>query len=121
MTIREGEDTHERWRGGICSAVLKELLRIVKDQIEERSVAVIVLNKESAIWKDAGMKTLSRDAQLKYIDIEGMRVAGQIKSDSVENVVTGESKVGESAKIGEGQHVESIVMNGVLIGKVEKV
>ena len=43
-------------RRGICSAVLKELLRIVKDQIEERSVAVIVLNKESAIWKDAGMK-----------------------------------------------------------------
>ena len=98
---------------GICSAVLKELLRIVKDQVEERSVAVTVLNKESAIWKDAGMKTLSRDAQLKYIDIEGMRVAGQIKSDSVENVVTGASKVGKSAKVDGGQHVESIVMIGV--------
>ena len=51
-------------------------------------MAVIVLNKESAIWKDAGMKILSRDAQLKYIDIERMRVEGQIKSVSVENVVT---------------------------------
>ena len=102
--------------------MLKQLLRIVKDQVEERSVAVTVFNKESAIWKDAGMKTLSRDAQLKYIDIEGMRVAGQIKSDSVEDVVTGASKVGKSAKVDGGQHVESIVMNGVfLIGKVEKV
>ena len=80
--------------------MLKELSRIVKDQVEERSVAVIVLNKGSAIWKDADMKTLSRDAQLKYIDIEGMRVTGQIKRDSVENVVTGASKVGKSAKVG---------------------
>ena len=76
-------------------------------------MVVIVLDKESAIWKDAGMKTLSHDAQLKYIDIGRMRVAGQIKSDSVENVVTGESIVGKSAKVGGGQHVKSIVMNGV--------
>ena len=70
------------------NAALKELLKIVKDQIEERSGAVIVLNKESAIWKDASMKTLLRDYQLKYIDAEGMRVIKknrcaeeQIKSD----------------------------------------
>ena len=31
-------------------------------------------NEESAIWKDARLNTLSRDAQLKYIDIEGTRV-----------------------------------------------
>ena len=55
-------------------------------------MVVIVLNKESAIWKDASMKTLSRgDAQLTYIDIERMRVVTshrcvveQIKSDSGE-------------------------------------
>ena len=58
VTIREGE----------------ELSKIVKDQIEERSVAVIVLNTESATWKDASMKTLLRDGQLKYIDVEGVRV-----------------------------------------------
>ena len=50
MTIRDGEDQ------GICSAVLKELLKIDNDQIEERSVVVTVFNKESAIWKDANMK-----------------------------------------------------------------
>ena len=45
------------------------------------------------------MKTLSRDDQLKYTDVEGMTVvtnnrcvAQQIKSDKVENVVTGGSK-----------------------------
>ena len=46
-------------------------------------------------------------------------MAGQIKGDSVENVVTGASKVGKSAKVDDGQHVESIVMNGVLIQKPE--
>ena len=94
VTIREGEER------GICSTALKELLRIVKDQIEERSVVVIVLNKESAIWRNASMKTLSRDNQLKHIDVEGMRVvtnnrciAEQIKSDKVESVVMGGPKI----------------------------
>ena len=50
---------------GICSAALKELLKIVKDQIQERSVVVIVLNKESAIWKDASIfvESTARDQQ----------------------------------------------------------
>ena len=88
VTIREGEER------GICSAALTELLKIVKDQIEERSVVVIALNKELSIWKDASMKTLSREDQLKYIDVAGMTVvtnnrcgAEQIQSDKVENFV----------------------------------
>ena len=64
LTIREGEER------GICSAALKELLKIVKDQFEERVLVVIVLDKESASWKDASMKTLSRGDQLKYIDVD---------------------------------------------------
>ena len=107
VTIRESEER------GICSAALKELFTIVLDQIEERSVVVIVLNKESATWKDASMKTLTRDDQLKYIDVEGMRVvidnrciAKQTKSDKVENVATGGSK-----------KYNSITINKVKIGK----
>ena len=100
VTIREGEER------GICSAALKELLKIVKDQIEERSVVVIVLNTQSAIWKDASMKTLVRCDQLNYIDVEGMTVvtnnrcvAEHIKSDKVETVATGGfGEVGKLAK-----------------------
>ena len=33
---------------GICSAALNEVLKITKDQIEERSVVLLVLNKKSA-------------------------------------------------------------------------
>ena len=47
VTIRDGEDR------GICSAALEELLNIVKDQMEDRSVVVFALNKESAIWKNS--------------------------------------------------------------------
>ena len=43
VTIREDGER------GICSAPLKELLKILKDQIEERSVDVIVLNKFSIL------------------------------------------------------------------------
>ena len=68
VTIREGEER------GICSAALRKLLRIVKDQIEERSVVVIVSNIESAIWRNASAKTLQRENQLKYTDVEEMRV-----------------------------------------------
>ena len=59
VAFREGEER------GICSAALKELLKSVKDQIEERSVVVIVLNKESAIWKDASIfyELTARDQQ----------------------------------------------------------
>ena len=45
VTIREGEER------GMCNAALRELLRISKDQIGERSVVVIVLSKRSAIWR----------------------------------------------------------------------
>ena len=52
VTIREGEER------GICSAVLRELLRKVRDQLEERGVVVIVSNRESAIWRNASVKTV---------------------------------------------------------------
>ena len=69
VTIREGEEQE------ICGATLRELLKIIKDQVEERSVVVIVLNKESAMWREESMKTLLHDSQLKYVDVDGMRVA----------------------------------------------
>ena len=82
VTIREGEER------GTCSEALRELLRIVKDQIHERSVVVIVSNRESAIWRNASVKIVLRENQPKYVDIEGMRVitnnkctAEQIKND----------------------------------------
>ena len=100
VTIREGEER------GICSAALRELLRIVKDQIEERSVVVLVSNRESAVWRNASVKIVLQENQLKYVDVGGMRVvtnsrftAEQIKSDKVENVVMDGSKVGEFGKI----------------------
>ena len=80
VTIRRGEEK------GICSAVMRELLRIVKDQIGENSAVAMVLSRESTIWRGASGK---RERQLKYIDVEEMRVvtndkhiAGQIKNDS---------------------------------------
>ena len=45
VTIRENEER------GLCSAALRELWRIIQDQIEERSVVVIVMSKRSSIWK----------------------------------------------------------------------
>ena len=59
---------------GMCSAALRKLLRIVKDQIEERGVAIIVSNKKSTNWKKTSVKTLLREKQLRYIDVEEMRV-----------------------------------------------
>ena len=68
VTIKEREER------GICSAAWRELLRIVEDQIEERGVVVIVSNRESAIWRKASVKTVLRENQLKYVDVEEMRV-----------------------------------------------
>ena len=52
VTIREGEER------GICSAALREMLRIVKDQIEERGVVIIVMNRKSAFWRKASLKSV---------------------------------------------------------------
>ena len=100
VTIREGEER------GICSAALRKLLRIVKDQIEERGVVIIVMNRESAIWKKTSLKTVMRENQLKHVDVEETRVvtnnrcvAEQIKHDKVENVVMDGSKVGKFEKL----------------------
>ena len=55
---------------------------------------VLVSNRESAIWRNASVKTVLQENQLKFVDVEGMRVitnnrciAEQIKNDKAENVV----------------------------------
>ena len=82
VTIREGEERE------ICSAALRELLRNVKDQIEEPGVVIIVMNTESAIWTKTSLKSVIRENQLKYVHVEETRVitnnicvAEQIKHD----------------------------------------
>ena len=134
VTIREGEER------GLCSAALRELLRVVRDQIEERGVAIIVSNKESTIWRKTSVKTLLREKQLKDTDVEEMRVitndrhiAEQIKSDlplsvqgnllqqNLKSVVMDGPKVGEFGKVGKEQKWKSIAKNGVKSGKGEKV
>ena len=85
------------------------------------------------------MKTLIREKQLKYTDVEEVRVltndrhmAEQIKSDStlsvqgnmlrskVESVEMNGPIVGEFGKIERQHNFESVVMNGVKTGKVGK-
>ena len=110
VTIREGEER------GICSAALRELLRIVKDQIEERSVVVIVMNRESAIWSKASLEIVLQENQLKYVDVEETR-----EHDKVENVVVDGPRVGGFGKVGREQKLKSIVMDVVKSGKEDKV
>ena len=64
---------------------------------------VIVLSKRSTIWRKTSMRTLIREEQLRYIDVEEMRVvtndkhiAEQIKTDKMESVVMNGSKVRET-------------------------
>ena len=51
VTIREGEEK------GFCSAVMKELLRFVKDQIGEECAVAMVPSRKSTIWRRAIVKT----------------------------------------------------------------
>ena len=64
VTNREGEER------GMCSAAQRELLRVVRDQIEERGVDIIASNNESTVWRKTSVKTLIREKQLKYTDVE---------------------------------------------------
>ena len=118
VTIREGEDQ------GLCSATLRELWRIVKDQIEERSVVVMVMSRNSEVWTKASLKSVMREHHRKYIDAEGMRVITnnryvleQIKIDKGENVVMDEPKIGEFGRIERQQNVKSIAMDGSKVKK----
>ena len=121
VTIREDEER------GLCSAALRELWRIVQDQIEERTVVVVVMSRNSTIWRRASLKSVMREDQLKYVDAEGMRVitnsqhvAEQIKIDKSESIVMDEPKIGEFGRIERQQNLKSIAMDGVKFGKVGK-
>ena len=57
VTVRESEER------GMFSAALREFLRVVRDQIEERGVAIIVSNKESTVWRKTSVKTLPRERE----------------------------------------------------------
>ena len=109
------------------------LLRVVKDQVEERSVVVIVLSKESGMWREESMKTRLYSAQLTFIDIGETSVvtnskykAEQVKTDRVEKVVTdGPTVVKDEVMNGRtfwkmGKVMESNVMNGQKLRDKEK-
>ena len=68
VTTREGEEE------GMCSAAMRELLRIIKDQVREGCAVAMVLSRKSTIWRRVIVRTLLRKRQMKYIDVEGMRV-----------------------------------------------
>ena len=121
VTIRENEER------GLCSAALRELWRIIQDQIEERSVVVIVMSKRSSIRKRINLKCATRKEQLKYVDAEGMRVitnsehvAEQIKTDKSENIVMDESTIGGFRGTEKQQNLRSIAMDEAKFGKVGK-
>ena len=110
VTIREGEEY-----------AVKELLGIVQDQIEERSVVVIVSNRDSAIWRNASVKTVPPENQLKNVDVEEMRVDTNNRCIAKQIEWWDGSRVGEFGKVDREQNLKSIVMNGVKIGKIGKV
>ena len=114
VTIREGEER------GICSAALRELLRIVKDQIDERGVVIIVMNRESAIWRLASLKTVIRGYQLKYVDVEETRVITNNRCTAEQIKLMDGPKVGGFGKVGREHKFKGIVMGGVKTGKVGK-
>ena len=100
---------------------------------EECAVAM-VLSRKSTIWRRAIVKTLLRKRQMKYIDVEEMRVvtndkhiAEQIKSDSTlparECLLnrTVESTVMDGVKSKRRDFVMNIVMDGPKVGKIGKV
>ena len=107
VTLREGVER------GICSAVLTELVKIIKDEVEERSVVVLVLNEEIRIPEILSVKALLRGDHVKCVDVEGMRVvtnnrcvSEQIKSDKkwrtsrrVESKLQTLENVGKKARI----------------------
>ena len=106
---------------------MRELWRIVKDQIKEQTVVVVAMSKHSAIWKSIKLKSIMQECQLKYVDAEEMRVitnskhvAEQIKSDRDKCVVMDDQKITEFKKIGGKQNLKSTVMDGVKFGKVGK-
>ena len=106
-------------------------MKIIANQVEKRSVAILVLNKESAIWKDTSVKALLKHVQLKYTDVERMSVVTsnrcvteQIKSDKVENVAKGGVKIANWGKSGNNESSKNAVMDGVQIeefGQVGKI
>ena len=86
-------------------------------------MVVLVSNRVSAIWRNASVKIVLQEDQLKYVDIEGMRVvtnsrfiAEQIKSDKVENVVMDGPKVGEFGRVGREHKLKSIVSQRECVG-----
>ena len=121
VTIRKDEDR------GICSATLRELWRIVKDQIKERTVVVVVMSKHSTIWRRTKLKSVLKGDHLRFVDASGMRVitnsthvAEQIKNDRDKCIVMDDLKIAEPRKIGGKQNLKSTVMDGVKFGKIGK-
>ena len=73
-----GSAQKESEERGICSAASTKVVRNIEDQIQERSVCVLVLNEESSL-KRPEYKTLLRHWQLRHIDLGKLRVVTNIR------------------------------------------
>ena len=100
----------------------------MRDQVESRSVAVLVLHKESATWKESSMNALLRHVQLKSIDVKGMRVvtnnrcvAEQIKCDNVKSVATGGFRFPNFGEVGNSDKSKNVVTDPIKLEKIGKV
>ena len=87
---------------------------------------VVVMSRESAIWKKARLKSVRRENQLKYVDAEEMRVitnnrcvAEQIKLDRDENTAMDGSNVEKFDKIERQKNLKSVVMDGSKLENLE--
>ena len=102
VTLREGEEQ------GICSATLRELVRTIEDQ-------------------DSTVEASLRHVQLKYMDVEGMRlvsnnrcIAEKIKGDKVEHVATVGINIANVGKVGNIEESKNFDMDGVEIEEFVK-
>ena len=118
VTVRENEER------GMCSVTLRELWRIIKDQMKERMPVVVVTTKNSAIWRRASMGLETQKNQLEYVNVERMRiitnskhVAEQIKIDKGRHIVMDGVKFENDGKIDEKKNLKNTVMDG---DKIEK-
>ena len=59
VTIREGEEE------GMCSAAMRELLRIIQDQVGEECAVAMLQSRKSTIWRRPIVKTLLSKRQMK--------------------------------------------------------
>ena len=95
----------------------------IEDSLKENGTLVIKLDRNSEVWKDPSMRSLTRRWQLQFVDVEASERSVRWHETAPREawrIVTNSANRAHEIMVGKMRKVESTLTGGATFEKLEK-